>query len=174
MEEYTTKPMDGPDDPNRCQAVLKSHQCTLKAVPGSSFCPSHGGNTGALKQKAEEVRNYRLTKFHAQLQRHGTSNHIKDLRDEIGILRMLVEERLNQCQDTTDLMLHSSVVSDLVMKVEKLVTSCNRAELQLNEVLDKTQAIQFAKEIIEVVASKIEDEDVLADISDEIIKRLAR
>jgi pyridoxal biosynthesis lyase PdxS len=38
--------------------------------------------------------------------------------------------------------------------------------------LDKTQALQFAASIVQIVANHVEDQDVLAEISDEIGKAL--
>ena len=112
--------MDGEDDPNRCQASTRNMQCTNKAVPGGKYCRCHGGNKEQESMTQESLRNYRLTKWHAKLGRHAESPGIKSLRDEIAILRMLLEERLNICEDANDLILQSHMISDLVVKVENI------------------------------------------------------
>jgi hypothetical protein len=171
-KEWKTIEYEG--DPNRCQTVNAKGQCTFIAAPGSKYCHAHGGNKQIQNDKKIELRNYRLARYQARLDDFAESNHIKSLRDEIGVLRILVEERLNQCQDTNDLMLNSSVLSDLVTRIEKLVSSCHRIEASLGQLLDKTQAIQLGSEIVEIISKHINDDDILEAISGEIILSISR
>jgi len=162
-----------PDDPRRCQAVISNvGQCQIIAVEGTQYCPVHGGSFAIKRAEEEKKRTYRLGKYQARLTEFAEHDKIKSLRDEIGILRILIEERLNLCISNLDLMLHSSVLSDLIMKVEKLVTSCNRLECTLGTMLDKTQALQLGSEIVAIVARHVENEETLAQIADEIIDRI--
>lgn len=163
------------DDPRRCQAVISTKgQCFIIAVEGSKFCPAHGGGKAAEQAEKETLRMYRLKKYQARLSEFSDSDKIKSLRDEIGILRILIEERMNICHTDLDLMLHSSVLSDLVVKVEKLVTSCNRLEGQLGTMLDKTQALQLGSEVVEIVARHVENEQTLEEIANEIVESINR
>lgn len=162
------------DSPDRCQATMPKGQCHLVKYPGSNYCINHGGNSARDAAKAESHRGYRLGKYQARMQEFANGDEVKSLRQEIGILRVMVEERMSACQDTHDLMMHSTVLADLIMKVEKLVVSCNRLEVNLGVMLDKTQALQFGSEIVEIVAKYVEDEDVLSSIADEIIQSIDR
>ena len=110
------------DDPTRCQAVTKNGQCPSAQIEGSEYCMPHGGYAVANRQRAEGLRNYNLTKFFAkqQIANHADSTHIKSLRDEIGILRVMMEERLNGCKDAHDLLLQSGPIADLVMKINSI------------------------------------------------------
>lgn len=145
------------DDPNRCQGVIPSQgQCWNKAVPPSKFCMAHGGNRAQQLAKKEENRMYMLTKWQSKVNKFTDHDSIKSVREEIGILRMMMEERLNMCQSQTDLMLYSGPISDLVMKIEKLVSSCNKMENQLGQVLDKNQAIQLAQEMVEIIGKHLD------------------
>lgn len=163
------------DDPRRCQHVIPTQgQCRLISVEDTKYCVNHGG-AGIIKQKeAKQLSNYRLQKYQERVEDKSSSAQLKGLRDEIAILRMLIEERLNSCKDAHDLLLYSGPISDLIMKVDKVVNSCNRLEVALGVMLDKTQALQFAAEIVETVGRFVEDEDTLASISDEISQSLAR
>ena len=163
------------DDPRRCQAVISSTgQCRNISVEGTSYCPAHGGAAAAHNAEQKQLSMYRIKKYQARLSEFSEHEKIKGLRDEIGLLRILIEERLNQCHTELDLMLHSSVLSDLVMKVEKLVTSCNRLEGQLGTMLDKTQALQLGSEVVEIVARHVENEETLSQIAEEIIESINR
>lgn len=160
------------DDPRRCQGVNVHGQCTNKAMDGSDFCPAHGGNKGAEAAKRKEMRNYRLARFKSRLVELGDSDNIMGLRDEVAILRMLIEEKINQCDDNHALMLMSGPLSDLIMKVEKLVTSCNRLESRLGNLLDRTKVLQSAQIIIQIISKYIDDEQILDSIADEIASTL--
>lgn len=163
------------DDPRRCQHVIPTRgQCTLQAVEGGSYCISHGGAGQAKVNRDGELRNYRLGKWKAKIGQHTDPNSIKCLRDEVAIMRTLIEEKMELCGDVHDLMLQSGPISDLVMKVEKLVTSCNRLETHLGAMLDKTQALQWAAEIVEIVGKHVEDEEALSAIADELMQSLDR
>ena len=154
------------DNPHRCQAVIPSKgQCLnlAAATEGGKFgeyCLAHGGNRFVNQEAKISIRNYQLDRFKARLERHATSPHITNLRDEIGILRMVLEERLNRCNDDMDLLLHSGPISDLVSKIDKVVTSCHKLEGSMGNLLDKQAILQFASEVIEVVDSEIKQTDV--------------
>lgn len=160
-------------DPRRCQATIPNRgQCTLVSVEGTHYCVNHGGGGIAAQQEKRVLNNYRIQKYQQRIEDKSSSAQLKSLRDEIAILRMLIEERLNSCKDSHDLLMYSGPISDLVMKVDKVVNSCNRLEVNLGVMLDKTQALQFAASIVQIVANHVEDQDVLAEISDEIGKAL--
>ena len=175
MAEYNPYERVEDDDPRRCQHVIPSRgQCNFVSVEGTHLCIMHGGKAQAAQKEKKVLNNYRILKYQERIEEKSSSAQIKGLRDEIAILRMLIEERLNSCHDSHDLLLYSGPISDLVMKVDKVVNSCNRLEVQLGAMLDKTQALQFSAEIVEIVARFVEDEDILASISDEIAQSLAR
>ena len=159
------------DSPDRCQAVTGQGQCLNKAVSGGTHCIVHGGNKQLQSQKAQGVRNYRLTKWRAKLEQQATSPSIKSLRDEIGILRILMEERLEKCQDENELLMQSGPISDLVLKIDKVVTSCHKLEGSMGQLLDKAALIQFASRIIEVIGEVLEgQDDNLNIIADRILE----
>lgn len=168
-----------PDCPNRCQRVTGQGQCTNKgvALPDGTFsqyCAMHNGNVDLRNYKKESVRNYRLTKWHAELQRHATAPEVKGLRDEIGILRMVLEERLNRCTDSTDILLHSGAIGDMVLKIEKLVSSCHKLEGLMGQLLDKQAILQFAGEVIDIIGEECADSKIVEQIGNRIMLAIGR
>jgi hypothetical protein len=168
-----------PDDPRRCQSTIPSQgQCWLVSVEGTQYCACHGGARAASRLKDESKRIYRVGQWRARLTEHADNNDIKNLREDIGVLRLCIEERMMLCKTPTDLVINSGPLSDLVMKVEKLVSSCDKIETKLGQTLDANQALQFGQEIIEAVANSLEDlpnkEEILGAISDEIAKAFDR
>lgn len=158
------------DDPRRCQGTIPTvGQCPNKAMDGSDYCPAHGGNRAVETIKKNELKNYRLAKFKTRVTELGNSDHIFSLKEEIGILRMILEEKINACADVHDLILISGPLSDLVMKVDKITTSCERLESKLGNLLDRTKVMQFAQSIVQIISKHIEDDVILEQVADEIL-----
>jgi hypothetical protein len=122
------------DDPRRCQSSGSQGQCPYTAMPESKFCQRHDGR-GAVAREADKTNMYRLQVWQARLSEFSEHDKIKSLRDEIGILRILLEETMNKCRDTTALLLYSNKISDLCLRIEKLVSSCNRLEMKMGMLL---------------------------------------
>jgi len=118
----------------------------------------HGGNKQIQSAKESSLRQYRLTKWQGKLNRFVDTPIIKSLRDEIGILRILLEERLNQTNDVQDLILQSGPISDLVLKIEKVVTSCHKLEDRMGQHLDKAAVIQLAGRFVRVISDELSDQ----------------
>ena len=163
-----------PADPHRCQTVNIQGQCNNLAVEGGKNCICHGGNKQIASQKLASLRNYHLTRFQGRVAQLGSSPNIKNLRDEVAILRMMLEERMNTCADANDLLMQSHTLSDLIMKIEKLVTSCNKLEGSLGQVMDKSAILQFANIVINIITTHIEDEAAINKIASELMEEIGR
>ena len=161
------------DDPRRCQYIRPTQgQCSNVQVEHSQYCPAHGGNKAFEAAKKVELRNYRLNKFHKRIQELGNSDVIMSLREEIALLRILIEEKVNRCDSELDLILMSGPLSDLVMKVEKVVSSCNRLESKLGDHLDRTKVLQYAQIIVQIIAKHVDSNEVVEAINEDIFTAL--
>lgn len=165
-----------PSDPHRCQAMIKNKgQCLNKAVQladGSygTYCLAHGGNKQLEAERSKNHRIYMLGKWQQKLEKHADHENIKSLRDDIGVLRMMLEERFARIGDATDLMIQSSQITDLVMKIEKLVASCHKLEGSMGQLLDKQAILNFASEVVGVITVELEgQEDKIKSIGDKIL-----
>lgn len=167
------KRITDPFDPNRCQGRRGAggNQCQAIAEPGSKYCRMCGNGRPAAEEK-RKVTNYLLTKFHASVQSKSTSPEITSLREEIGILRLLIETKINACNTPTDLILQSSTISDLVSKVERVVVSCHKLETNLGSYMDKAQLLDFASKVVNIIGECVGDPEVVGEISDQILALL--
>ena len=139
-----------PDHPDRCQGRVargKSGQCWNTKVPGSNFCLSCKGVDNGPELR---LNNYRLSKakWQQELIHQANSSGIKSLRDEIAILRVIMQERLNTLENENDLILQSGAISDLVGKIERIVVSCHKLEGSMGQLVDKSALLQFAGEVV--------------------------
>jgi len=158
-----------PDDPNRCQTSAAGGQCQYLAVPGQQYCSRHGGRTAATNQELQKSNQYRIQLWQRRLDEFSETEDIKSLRGEIAILRHLTESICNQCKSHTDLILYSGRIGDMIMKIEKCVTSCDKLDSKMGLVLDKTAALTLASRVVEVITSHVTDPDVVDRISAGII-----
>ena len=159
------------NDPRRCQAVSANGQCSIKAIDGNIYCPVHAGNS-IRKAERQSLKNYRITQFNARLQELGNSDGIKSLRDEIGILRLLLEERWNSCQNPNDLIINSGPIKELVSAISDIVSKCHKLEGSMGMLVDKSAIIQFAGRVVKIIGEDITNEEVLDRISSKIIKAI--
>lgn len=157
------------DDPNRCQAVGKFEQCPYAAVEGETLCYRHNYAHIASVQAATNLRNYRLGKWQERINEFADNEKVKSLREEIGIARIMLEEIILRCKDSSDLILFTPRISELIVKIEKLVVSCHRLEEKTGILMDKAGAIQLAGSIVEIVSKFVIDPDDRDKIADQII-----
>jgi hypothetical protein len=147
------------DHPERCPSVTaKKGQCRFRAVPGGKNCYIHAGANTLREQRKRSLAAYRESKWLAEIQRHAQDDDVKNLRSEVGILRVLMQEQLARCQDATDLLLMSGPISDLVLKIDKVVNSCHKLESNMGQLLDKQAIINFASRVIKVVTDVLKEE----------------
>lgn len=155
------------DDPRRCQGITKYGQCPYLADPEMKFCSRHKGMLDtAVKNK--NIRNYRLTKFRAEIDQKTDNPQIKSIREEVGITRHVLESIINQCDNETDLIINSNKIADLVLRIEKLVSSCHKLERSTGQLLDKSALIQLSSNFIEIIADYLDPEQQ-AEVAEKLI-----
>lgn len=163
--------MNGPDDPRRCQGIFAEGQCKHKAEEESNFCAMHGGKKSQESIDNTEMRNYRLTKFKSRVTELSNNANLASLRDEVAILRMMIEEKVNACDDKHQLLLVSGPLSDLIMKCAALVEKCNRLENKLGNFLDRNKITQFAQICVDIISQFVPEEN-LEQAGEQIFKAL--
>ena len=151
--------------------------CTRKAYHSkngeSPYCARHGGNVIDINAKKKESRAYYKTKWAAKIdEKRNIPNH-KSLAEELGILRVLLDEKLNQCADEYELNMEANSISALVMVIERLVSSIHSMDLKAAITEDNIKSII---DVISVVLfDNIKDKKLLKTINEEIangIKKL--
>ena len=165
---------DSPDDPERCQCTATKHgQCPNKRVSGSEFCQLHGGNRATMTQDAKQLSMYRLSKYRERHNEFSTAGNIKTLHEEIGILRILMEEALNSVDSPAALAASTPQLADLASRIERLVVSCHKLEKSLSQYLDKTAIVQLGQETVEIIARYVNDPDITAKIAADLANRIS-
>lgn len=160
-----------PEDPTRCQAGDPRHgQCInrgLKLPDGSygKYCKIHGGNRAFDAMNKATSRTYLVERFKSELDEKRRDPNIKNLRDDIAVIRLLLETKLKSCENEKDLLLHSGPIMEMSDRVQKAVTACHKLELSMGQYLDKQDVLTFAANMIEAVSTHVKDPEILKAIT---------
>jgi hypothetical protein len=80
---------------------------------------------------------------------------IKSLRDEISMLRILIEEMWNAADGSEGLVTKSSAIGNLLLTLERLIKSCHQLEQANDTLLAKTTVIVLAQNIVQIVTDEL-------------------
>ena len=158
-----------PGDPEQCQGHGTHGQCPYKAMPGTTYCARHGGVAQQKKQESTRVHDYRLQTWQARMEHFACSDKVASLAGEIGVLRLILEETLNQCTTSTDLMLNSTRIADLASRIERLIVSFDKISTKGANLLTKGAALNLAGQIVDIISAHVTDSVAIDKISDGII-----
>lgn len=165
LDHAIVQKVERPDDPQRCQAVTPKGQCENLGVAPGKNCYAHGGASAVKAQAKESIYRFRVQKYQERVGEIARSSNIKSLREEIGVLRMLLEEKLNACENDAELLLNSGDLSDLVIKIEKLVNSCHGLEAKLGVMIDKATLLSMVEQMVQIISKEVEDPEKLDKIA---------
>lgn len=172
MKTYVpTRVEDG--DPDQCLSMGKHGQCRFKRVPGGNHCEIHGGNKIIESQNKKSLNLYRLSKWEARIRELSLPETLKSLNEEMGILRIMLEERVNACTSATQLVLNSAGISELIVKIRDTAKVVHNLDVATGKTLDKTALTQFASEIISILSKHV-DPDTLSLVADDLEEALER
>jgi hypothetical protein len=158
-----------PDDPTRCQGISKNgEQCYYKSVDGYEYCPRHLHN-----RKKKEMRRYLSEKWRATLDRHIDAEGVYNIREELGVLRLMLETVLNRAQDEQELELRAPQISDLVLKIERVVGTSVKLEEKLRNLLDAETVHQYAINVTNSVMEVLQDVEMSDKERDAFLNKLA-
>lgn len=177
--EQTFERVTDPADPNRCQAVHGSiGQCPYKAVEGSKYCIRHGANNVTDPPTAsgitESRRKYLVAQWQDKIGKQADHAEIKNLSEEIGVLRMLLENKLDSCKTQMDLLMAGGAITQYVRDITVSVEKWHKIEMQTNQVMDKAQALDFVHALGDIISKYITDSEALRKISEAMIDEVAR
>lgn len=164
-----------PFDPLRCQSGHSNQQCWYKAHNGTKYCPRHGGVAASPNAAIKKQRwNYRLGKWQAKVQEFASSPVLKSLREEIGILKTLLEETVVKCNDSHELLFASQSIVLLVNNIKEVIQASQKLEAQLGQQLSQSELFAIAEELVKVIIETVPDPQVCEQLANKIGITLTR
>jgi hypothetical protein len=159
-------------DPRQCDAIAGSKKCSLIRYPNSQYCIAHGGIRDADKAAEEAKKIYLASQWQREIGIFSQDPQLKSLTREIGVLRLLLTKIIGNCQTENDLLLRSSTISEMVMKIDKLVGSCDRLDKSMGKMVNKQQLTEFGQVVIVLVAKYLPNPELLRVFADEMTEAI--
>jgi hypothetical protein len=157
-------------DPNRCKGAAPDGQCRNQAEPGCEYCRAHGGSD---KLAAVRKSQYMLTRHRARVAALAEHEDAKTLRDEIAMVKELIEEVWNRINDTdASLISGCSELNRLFMTLEKLIKTSETVERNRNLTLSKTTIFIFGKEVVNILKDELRGVPEFEERVDRITHRM--
>lgn len=108
-----------------------------------------------------------------RMDRHSTSKLIESVREEVVLVRSLIEERRNFAQTQAEKIKVFPEIIDATSKLERLVTSLARLERQTSQVLEKPAIQKLGKRIVEILTGNLDNLPDRDSVIDRIAKEIA-
>lgn len=108
-----------------------------------------------------------------RMDRHSTSKLIESVREEVVLVRSLIEERRNFAQSQAEKIKVFPEIIDATSKLERLVTSLARLERQTSQVLEKPAIQKLGKRIVEILTGNLDNLPDRDSVIDRIAKEIA-
>ncbi len=159
-------------NPDRCRASAPDGQCRNVSEYGSNYCRHHGGES---LEPAEDRRGFLLAKADDRVRLAKLSDEmepVKELRDVIALQHMLIERRYNMVKNDNDLLAACGPLNQMIASMEKLISSANKIEQNLGELLARNAVLGLAKSMCQIVIDELEGVDDYEIIIDRITQRL--
>ena len=161
-----------PADPRRCKGAASEGQCLNVAEHGCNYCRAHGGQS---TEEQENLRGYLLAKAQDRARLAQVSDElepVKELRDSIALLHMLIERRFNLVKSDADLLAACGPLNQMIQNMERLVNSCHKIEQNLGQLLAKAAILGLAKQMVQIIIEELEGIENYERIVDHVTYRL--
>jgi hypothetical protein len=143
-----------------------------EAEPGMNLCRCHGGRD--LTQE-NNLKGYLLAKAQDRARLAEVSDElepVKELRDSIALLHMMIERRWNAIKDDGDLLQACGPLNQMIQNMDRLVNSCHKIEQNLGQLLAKHAILALAKRMVEIIVEELEGIENYEEVVDRITARL--
>lgn len=153
----------------RCQRVGRKGQCNYPAVDGSKFCVRHCNEKDRVK--GYQLSNPDLKERYEEL---SAEKALEPLKQEVHLLRTLIEKRLNLAETKADQIIAFNVIHPAMSTLDKLYNSLLKLQVSYSQVLEKSAAEKLAQDIIKIIVEELEDVPGRDNIIDKISARIGK
>lgn len=154
---------------DKCEHTGTRGRCDLDSVEGSQFCAKHSN-------EADRIKGYRLSspELRERFEHHSRSDLFSSLRQEIDLLRAMIEDRVSQADTPAERIAAFNAVRPALVDVVKCVETLSKLERQNNIVLGKEALSWLSKEIINILIGELEQVQGYERIVDRVAQRISK
>lgn len=162
--------IEATNDPDeKCQGTAATGSCYYKKVEGSDYCAMHGGQAAVRKARKEGMYEFKRTQWLQKLadDRFPVFSKGKgkyDLSEELGILRICLEETLNKCHGEQDLNRFNQKISKTIAQIQSIIESSLKLDQKLGSLVTKTEMTNIAQQLIEHIQTHVQDPNIIKAI----------
>jgi len=142
-------------DPHRCKGANSIGQCDHVAADGSDYCLAcNGVDRGPVRR----MRKYLLAAAEDQklLDRYATDDELKSLREEIALVRMMVQRTLTMATSNVEAVNAYSKINTLLLTLERLMKTCHALEQSLGQLVGKPALLRLGQRLCQIVVDRLE------------------
>ena len=165
------------DQEKQCQSLANGNPCYYEKVEGSDYCAMHGGQTAVREKQKQEMYDLRKSKWLKQiaddkLNEFSRGKNKFSLAEELGILRIVLQEILGTCTDSTQLMRHNQKISSTIAQTERIILSSLKLDQKLGQLVSKDEMITIAQALVGCIQIEIQDANKIKSIVERFEKVL--
>jgi len=152
----------------QCEHTGPHGQCSHPKVDGSDYCARHS-------KESDRIQGYRLSspELRKQFEHFEQSDLLETVRQEISLLRALINDRLNMLDSPAERIAAFQSVAPQLVAVVKSLETIVKLEHQTNVVLGKDALRSLAQEIIKILTEELVEVPDHDSIIDRVAKRIA-
>ncbi len=163
------------DAPDRCTHHKPGEgQCPMQSVPNYNRCEVHGGVNQLQINKKQELRAYMANRWRAEIKSNASDSEIKSLREELGIARIMLDQLLNRCKDSHDLLLMSTPIDNMLKTITLIQKNSHLIEKDLNNIITPESLEEFGNALFNIIMEEVQDSNTINRISMKIMKELRK
>ena len=158
-------------DPHRCKGSDATGQCRNLAADGSEFCLACGG---VDRGPARRLRGYYLAQAddRAKLAHFSQDDSLKSLREEISLVRIMIETVWNSARTDVEKINAYSKVNTFLLTAERLVKTFHTLEQSMGQLIGKPALLRLAKNLCDIVVTGLEGVPDYEARCDEMIPKI--
>lgn len=165
----------GPDHPSCCQRQTPTGNCDYQAVPGGLYCALHGGSGGAAAEERRELRNFKLNSaFAGRAKELGNSPAIKNLTDEIALMRTALEVIFNSIKSEHEMLVYSDKIEKLTKGIQNLIESLQKMQEKNKELMSRDRVMQIFDDLMTKIVERVSDPDVIAHLANDSFEIISK
>lgn len=143
------------DSPDRCKANDKNGQCLFKAVQDGK-CRRHMGRYATYQKQL--IRRYEIQQYNHKIKHFSNDPSIKNLYDEVAILRLTLENLMNQASTPELLNIYADRITKLVGSIKDVVLACHKMDTATNTLIGKEVIFNMTQTFINIVSKSVPQE----------------
>lgn len=146
----------------------RCHECGRQKVKGYDLCPLHLPGMAEVSTQREYMYQFHRSEYMRNLaaQIPGFSKGASkfDLSEELGILRLQLQETLNKCENDLDFLRNNQKISNTVDQIRRTVESSLKLDHKLGNLLSKDEMIIVAQKLLQTIEENVTDPNTIQKI----------